>query len=199
MLETLPCEQGVVDKSSWGFLAPDKPYPFEELLAPLVVVAQQRYAEYAGSAFHLLSHEAHLTLQRHLLQVLTSLSLNTLHAAFLRQLSLYQASSEEQTPQPSVDEVTAYQQFLTYMYQGGLATFFRTHSFLARLLATTTDLWIESHVEFLQRLASDWQEIQQTFGGDHEREQVIAIEPALSNPHHGKRSVMALTLASGKN
>lgn len=192
LVETLPCEDGILDKSSWSFLVPGKPCPFEELLAPFVVVARQRTARQAASAYHLLADEAHCMLQRHLLQVLTSLSLNTLHTAFLLRRSQEQAALQQ------VDTAAAYQQFTAWMYQGGLAAFLRTHSFLARLLAITTDLWIDSHVEFLQRLENDWQDIQQMFGGDSEREQVIAIEPALSNPHHGRRSVMALTFASGK-
>ncbi len=194
MVETTPCEQGVVDKSPWRFLVPAQPYPFEELLAPFVVVARQHSTRQAASAYHLLSDEAHLTLQRHLLQVLTSLSLNTLYAEFLQQRSQYQASAGEQL----LDDVAAYQQFTAWMYHDGLATLLHTYSFLARLLASTTDAWIASHVEFLQRLESDWQAIQYTFGGATAREQVIAIDPALSNPHHGRRSVMALTLASGQ-
>jgi type 2 lantibiotic biosynthesis protein LanM len=190
LIESLPHKHGIVGKSSWRFLDPDQPYPFEETLAPFVVVAQQRYAQQAGSAYHLLSDEAQDTLQHHLLQVLTSLSLNTLHAAFLH----HQSSLEE----PPLDDAATYQLYTEWMYQGGLATLLHEYSFLARLLASTTDLWIASHVEFLQRLASDWQDIQQTFGGDTEHEQVIAIDPALSDPHHGRRFVMALTLASGK-
>lgn len=198
LIETLPCTQGVVDKGSWGFLHPDQPYPFEELLAPFVVVAQQHAARQAGSAYRLLADEAHYTLQRHLLQVLTSLSLNTLHAAFLRQTSQDQASSGEPAVQQPVDESAAYRQFTVWMYQGELAMLLHSHSFLARLLASTTARWIESYVEFLHRLEGDWLDIQHTFGGDPEQEQVIAIEPALSDPHHGRRSVMALTFVSGK-
>src|SRR5262245_34556677 len=28
IVENMPCEHGVVDKSSWSFLAPDQPFPF---------------------------------------------------------------------------------------------------------------------------------------------------------------------------
>ncbi|HEU5377525.1 MAG TPA: hypothetical protein VFV38_19045, partial [Ktedonobacteraceae bacterium] len=76
--------QNSAKQEQWPFLDADKPGPFEELLAPLVVVARQRFAARCETASLLLDEAAQLSLQRHLLQMLTSLALDTLYSEFVR-------------------------------------------------------------------------------------------------------------------
>jgi type 2 lantibiotic biosynthesis protein LanM len=195
LLETMPGGDLPVRKEQWSFLDASKPLPFEELLAPFVSLAQQRFLEQAGKSSRLCTDAVHVTMQQHLLHVLVSLSVQTLHAEFTRvstQVSVSVTGENEQ-----IDEQFFYQRFIQQMYQGGLATLLRTYSVLARLLATTCQLWVAANAEFVQRLSADWPTLEQTFGAENVLGQVIEIEPALSDTYTGRRSVMALTFASG--
>ena len=191
LLETMPGESTLVEKESWAFLDATTPLPFEELLAPFVALAQRRFLAQAGTAADLLTDAAQLTLQRHLLQVLTSLSTPTLHAEFAQGQAQAAGSIEQR------DDREYYRHFLQQMRQGGLAALMRTYSVLARLLATTCDLWVEANVEFAQRLVADWLDIAEMFGTGEDLGQVTEIQPALSDTHAGRRCVMALTFACG--
>jgi len=191
LLETMSDERALVEKGQWPFLDASTPLPFEELLASFVALAQRRFLAQAGTAADLLTDAAQMSLQRHLLQVLTSFSTPTLHAEFA--LSRMQATgSNEQR-----DDMERYRYFLQQMCQGGLAALLRTYSVLARLLATTCDLWVEANVEFAQRLAADWPDLAEIFGAGDDLGQVTEIEPALSDSHAGRRCMMALTFATG--
>ena len=154
LLETMPGGSALVEKGQWSCLDANAPLPFEELLAPFVALAQWRFLAQAGTAADLLTDAAHLTLQRHLLQVLTSLSMPTLHAEFAQSRAQAAGSTEQR------DDRECYRHFLQQMYQGGLAALLRTYSVLARLLVTACDLWVEANVEFAQRLAADWPDLQ---------------------------------------
>jgi type 2 lantibiotic biosynthesis protein LanM len=197
LLESMPDDNVIVEKEPWPFLDANKPLPFEELLAPFVSLAQRRFIEQSGAAAELLANTAYLTLQRHLLQVLTSLSVPTLHTEFTRIHTQAQTTTTATEGSTQRDEQHLSQHFLQQMRRGGLAALLRTYSVLARLLATTCDLWVEANVELVQRLAADWSAIAQRFASGSELGQVIELQPALSDVHAGRRSVMALTFASG--
>ncbi|GCE05967.1 type 2 lanthipeptide synthetase LanM family protein [Dictyobacter aurantiacus] len=189
----LAAEADTPDKKQWDFIDPAIPYPFEEILAPFVAVAWQQYVERAGPAYARLTIQAHTTLQRHLLQVLTSFSVQVLHSEFTRVCTQEHHFAGEQP----VDESVLYLCFIKHLYHGGLTACFRSYPVLARLLATTCDLWADANVDFLRRLENDWGDLQQTFGADRVAGPVTMIQPALSEPHNGRRTVMALTFASG--
>ena len=195
-VELLADEGCTCGAGGWPFLDATAPCPFEEILAPFVVVAYQRYQDQVGPGFHLLSEGAHISLQRHLLQVLASLSVQALHAEFTGSRARAQSAATAGGSEQPVNEQQFYLRFIRHMYEGGLATFLRTYSVLARLLATVCDFWVEASVEILERLSDDWSAIQQQFGGVWGP--VVAVQTALSNPHHGGRTTMALTFASGR-
>lgn len=194
LIETLPGNRISDEKKQWLFLDASKPLPFEELLAPFVALAQQRLLEQAGAATELLASTTRLTLQRYLLQVLTSLALPTLSAELTR-IRTQATSVRKNTEQTDAGDI--YRHFLQQMSRGGLATLFLTYSVLARLLATACDLWVEAIVELVQRLAADRSALTELFNGGEDLGQVTAIQPALSDAHCGRRTVMALTFASG--
>lgn len=184
-------------KEQWAFLDTSKPLPFEELLAPFVVLAQRRFLEQVGRNSHLLADAAAITLQRHLLHVLTSLSVQTLHHEFTHSQAQAQAATTMAEDHEPMDERSFYQRFLQQMRQGEMATMLCRYSVLARLLATTCDLWVSANVEFVQRLSADWSALEHMFGVGSNLGQVIEIQPTLSDTHAGRRNVMALTFASG--
>ncbi|HEU5373948.1 MAG TPA: type 2 lanthipeptide synthetase LanM family protein, partial [Ktedonobacteraceae bacterium] len=145
----------------------------------------------------LLDEAAQLSLQRHLLQMLTSLALDTLYSEFVRvreQVGTNVPTSDGSVP---LDKVGLYGHFLRHMSKGGLVALLQTYSALADLLATTCDGWISANTEFVQRLVADWSAIAQIFSADRRPERVVQMQPALSDMHTGRRCVMALTFDNG--
>ncbi len=187
------------DTDGLSFLDAKEPLPFEEVLAPFVLLARRRCMIRAAESYHLLCEQAHASLQRSLLQTLTGYAGQALYLEFSIERALAQSPLERLLELAQEDDDrTRYQQFVERMRQGGLVAFFQEYTVLARLLATITDLWVEATVEFLQRLAADRSEIQQVFGGESELGQVMSIQPALSDAHRGRRQVLALTFASAR-
>ena len=72
---------------------------------------------------------------------------------------------------------------------------FREYPVLARRLGRISQLWVEANAEFLGRLEADMPELERLFG-DEEFGNVVELKPSLSDPHRGRRSVVALMFAS---
>ena len=175
-----------------------EPFPFEEILVAFVLLALQRYRAQAGGAYDLLGDEAHIALQRGLLQTLTSYATQALFLEFSIECNQAQSPLERLLAAAQEhDQRQLYQHFVEQMLQGGLVSFFKEYTVLGRLLATITNLWIEATAEFLQRLSADWSDIQQMFGGESELGKVTSVKPSLSDPHRGRRTVISLNFASG--
>src|SRR5512144_30385 len=189
---------GRADTDVLSLLDAREPFPFEELLAPFVLLAQRRCEAQAGESYHLLCDRAHIYLQRALLQTLTTYAVQTLYLEFC----IYRGMDRSpwgrllEVPRPD-DGRTRYQQFVERTRRSGFTALFREYTVLARLLCTITDLWVESTVEFLRRLAGDLPEIQRVFGSEGELGRVTSVQPSLSDPHRGRRQVLALAFASG--
>ncbi|TMC15526.1 MAG: type 2 lantipeptide synthetase LanM [Chloroflexi bacterium] len=186
------------DADRLSFLDAKKLFPFEEVLVPFVLLARRRCVVQAGKAYHLLCEQAHVSLQRSLLQTLTGYAGQALYFEFSIERALAQSPLERLLElAQQEDDRTRYQHFVERIRQDGLAAFFQEYTVLARLLATITDLWVETTVEFLQRLAADRPEMQQVFGGESELGRVMSVQPALSDAHRGRRQVIALAFESG--
>lgn len=180
------------------FLDAAEPLPFEDILAPFVLVARRKLDALTGEAYGLLSSGAHAGLERSLLKSLTYCAAQTLLLEFsiLREQALPPAARLfEQLLE--TDRRSVYRMFAGRMRGGGLAAFFKEYAVLARLLARTTSLWIEANAEFLGRLASDRAGIQRAFGGEGELGEVVQVQPVLSDKHRGGRNVIGLVFASG--
>src|SRR6266566_6257646 len=198
---SLPVDEAGASQAEEGrllFLDAKEPFPFEEILTPFVLLALRRCVAQAGDDSHLLGEEAHASLQRSLLQTLTSYAAQALYLEFSIERTRAQSPWERLLAAAQEhDQRQLYQAFVEQLLQGGLVTFFREYAVLARLLATITDLWVEATVEFLQRLAADWSDMQQMFGGESKLGRVTSVAPSLSDPHRGRRRVIALTFTSG--
>lgn len=193
-LESL--EKGLSQEEN-RFLNPQELLPFEELFLSFVHIARHKLSKQAGSSYYLLSTESHTTLERSLIQSLTSLCSQTMAEQFLvfrtyEQPSLTRWLGQQQGSHSRKQ----YSKFIRRILDGGLVEFFQEYSMLARLVATVTDFWVNNTSEFLQRLASDWLDIQTTFQGEAELGEVVAIEPGLCDLHEDGRSVIAVTFAS---
>ncbi|MGJ5675412.1 MAG: type 2 lanthipeptide synthetase LanM family protein [Nostochopsis sp.] len=180
------------------FLNSQQSLPFEEVLLPFIDVAHNRLSTQTSSNYQLLSDVAHASLERSLLRWLIHICLPSMELEF----SVFRASRQSSLISrlhklTDTRSQPYYQDFIKYLLSGGLLTFFQEYPVLARLVATTIDLWVDATGEFLLRLASDWAEIQKIFQPETELEQVADVQTDLSDRHHGGRSVMIVTFASG--
>ena len=180
-----------------NFLDPQESLPFEEIFLSFIHVARQKLKTEAGSAYYLLSIDAHAHLERHLLCLLSRLCARVMALEFQIFRTYEQPNLIGRLAQlENSHSTTCYNKFVDKMLSGGLLDFFQKYSVLARLVGTTVDFWVTNSCEFIQRLKSDWQEIQKTFGGDLKLG-VVKIETGLSDFHNRGRSVLALEFASG--
>lgn len=180
----------------------NSPVPFKEIYLPFVAYAKEQLIARAGTSYHLLADECHVVLESGLLDWLSRLCAQTLDLEFtvfrsFRKpvLTLSGASWFGRLPgnQPS----DRYQAFINEMLEGKLVSFLKEYSVLARFMGTLTNLWIESTLEFLSRLETDWAEIEQTFSHQTDLGQVVDISPFLSDRHNSGRTVIAIKFASG--
>ncbi|MBE7385618.1 MAG: type 2 lantipeptide synthetase LanM family protein [Leptolyngbya sp. SIO1E4] len=177
---------------------PPKPVPFQTLCLTAVVVAQQRLKAQAAEYKALLSTDAWDALYSSLLDEVAHVAVPTLMARFheLRStkgdLNLFFLTSVQSEPSTEL-----YEAFVEQHLGDGLRSLFAEHSVLGRLMATLVDLWVEATGEFLAHLQQDWSLIEQRFSPGHSLGKVIAIEPSLSDPHEGRRTVAILTFDTG--
>ena len=99
---------------------------------------------------------------------------------------------------PSVSVFSSdYQAFIHYLIKEGLVKFFTEYPVLARLMATLTTCWIETHAELLVRLQTDWGAISRTFCGSLDPGKVTGISHAGSQDFKKGKTVLSLTFDSG--
>lgn len=178
------------------FLDPDQPQPFEDLLLPWIFVARQGLKDAASSNYDLLRTNLHTVWEKALLQTLASGAASALHLEFSILRTQHGPNLPFADSAPG-DERNLYRKFVAQMQRDNLLAFYKEYAVLARLLATIVKLWIEANAEFLDRLAAGLPEIQRVFGEGQMLGPVEAISPPLSDPHHGRRGVIAVTFASG--
>ena len=182
------------------FLNPREPLPFEELFVSFVYAARQKLITLTGPGYNLLTEDTHTTLERNLLNMLTSQCVRALDAEFAgfragRQFIHHPSGLNIFGSFPDGDDRKLYRAFIREMLEEKLASFFAEYCVLGKLAARVTELWIDALGEFLLRLESDLADIQKTFK-DNPGE-VIAVEPYLSDRHNNGRSVIRLEFKSG--
>ncbi|MEW5985978.1 MAG: type 2 lanthipeptide synthetase LanM family protein [Chloroflexota bacterium] len=175
-----------------------QPTPFEDILVPFIRLARQRLAARAERYYEVAAAAVHTSLEQALLRRLAGLCAQCLHLEFTiyratRSSSLNRLLGQIQGQAPA----ELYRAFAQQMLAGGLAAFFQEYPVLARLVATVTDGWVEATADFLQRAWADRRRLQAIFGEHEELGTIAAVEPTLSDPHQGGRSVIFVTWSSG--
>jgi type 2 lantibiotic biosynthesis protein LanM len=69
---------------------------------------------------------------------------------------------------------------------------------LARRAIERIEQWIEGSLEFLRRLATDWEDLLRIFFADGHPGALAEVDSNAGDPHHGGRTVMKLSFASGR-
>ncbi|MDZ8138087.1 MAG: type 2 lanthipeptide synthetase LanM family protein [Nostoc sp. DedQUE04] len=181
--------------TSHRFLISQSPLPFEEILVPFVLFAQQELIARTGESYQRLTDEVHGVFERSLLGQLIDIATQPLQIAFSSWRVAQQSSfTRLLTQTQELQSRSLYIRFVREMLQGKLISFFVEYAALARLLATTTELWVESQLEFLHHLDADWSEIAEKFNNGLPLGQVTSVQPLRSDPHHGRRSVITLKI-----
>jgi len=193
---------------------PQNPYPFEDVLLPLIFVARQKLLKRLGSAslspdylpLKVLIEPAYLSMEKTLLQRLSHISAKVLEFECFHSRPLGQSllnlviKKTEGTSSKSL-----YNAFVQRLLSDGMLAFFQKYPVLGRLIATAIDFWVEATGEFLERLNADLSLIQQAFNPSESLEgqiirnepgKVIEIKSTLSDLHNQGRSVIALTFES---
>jgi type 2 lantibiotic biosynthesis protein LanM len=83
------------------------------------------------------------------------------------------------------------------MLDRGLAGFLVDYPVLAHQLVVIVTSWVERTTELIMRIDADRVALAHTFGAGIATGDVVAIAPALSDPHHGRARVCAVTFGSG--
>jgi type 2 lantibiotic biosynthesis protein LanM len=188
----------ISSSSQYRFLDSQVPLPFETVFIPFVEVAREKLIAQAGDAYHLLAQPVQVVLERHLLDKLASVGAQTLQAEFVTFRNFKRSSLVSLVTQgASNPSRELYQQFIEQLLSDNLLSLFQKYSFLARLLATTTNFWLEAMSEFMHRLQTDCSEIQQTFQPEGELGQVVGINLDIADAHNRGRCVMIITFNSG--
>ena len=182
-----------------GFLDAEDALPFEEVLAPFVLVARERLAGRMAAFGNLLSAPARAALERSLLRSLSYVSDEILLTEFETMRGREQSSWDRlfALAQEPLGR-SLYRQFVHRLGEGRMARLLKQYPVLARHMGTISQLWVEAGAEFLGRLEADMSELERLFGDDEELGNVVELKPSLSDPHRGGRSVIALTFASGR-
>jgi type 2 lantibiotic biosynthesis protein LanM len=179
---------------------------FEDFYRPFILVAINKFftALLPIQVDSLLTQEAYNALEYDLLQQLVNLGTSTLFSEFEQLRSNYFSETsdrvencDEKNESNKPNNQIIYSQFINSLLEDGGLDFFLRYPVLARLIATTIDFWVESNIEFLQRLQSDLKEIELQFSPEISIGKVRTLESNLSNFHNNRRSVLALTFTSG--
>ncbi|HEY9300852.1 MAG TPA: type 2 lanthipeptide synthetase LanM family protein, partial [Phormidium sp.] len=189
-------------------LDPGIKLPFKELLLPALSVARQKLLNHLNQTstslpLDLLSNSAYFALERNLLNQLLNLSGKTLEYEFARSRPLGQnlLNLLRQSTGDRAQIKIQYDIFVQKILQDGMLTFFRNYPVLGRLMATAIDFWVEATGNFLTRLQTNLNEIQQVFQPEQNSlsklGKIIKIKPSLSDPHNSGDAVIALTFECG--
>lgn len=153
-------------------------YPFDDLIHPLVDEAERRLHNTVGrSRTGIVDAAARVDLRELLTRRISGVLAPALYLQFA-------------TGQPD------YRRFIETMRSQGLQQLFGENPVMLRLVATVTRQWVDAAGEFLHRLDADRDALARLLGISG-TDRVRGIAGALSDPHHGGRSVLCVQFGCG--
>ena len=78
-----------------------------------------------------------------------------------------------------------------------LEALYKEYPLLARQLVTKVSLWVDTSLEFLQRLCADWEDIRRVLSPGKEPGTLVSVRMGMGDIHRGGRSVASVTFSSG--
>ena len=178
--------EGALEREGHAPRAPavsEQPLPFEDVLAPCVIVARGRLVGMLKARSvrldALVQYEALRQLERTLLGSLVALC----HRALGRELEVRTRSD------------AGYRRFVGCITADGLEGFFARFPALARLVGETVLAWVKHQARFLERLEEDRPQLEEVFGRPTGR--IATLHGLRSDPHHGQATVQIVRFESG--
>ena len=172
-----------------------RPQPFEDVLGPLISEAERRLAEAVGDISRLLSRTALIDLERGLLKRLSDIASRTLCTEFAAFRSARTGTTRQACGEARGREL--YRSFVRETGGRRFAAWLLRYPMLARLLANGCQYWVEANLELLRRLDNDAPAIRSVFDVPDRTLRVARVEPGLSDPHCGGRTVCLIRFESG--
>lgn len=175
-----------------GFIFPNQPLPFEQLLEPFISNAIRVIRSQTSLYDQWFAENVRTIFERYLLSLLIEHSLNAFNEKFVT-FRMEQRSSIFWSPTPAELTNDLYRAFVDH-WQSQLGVFLEEYAVLARLLSLTCLHWSESVVELLNRIEADIHPLQQALGEDQAEAptSVIFAVVGLSDAHQSGRRVVAL-------
>jgi type 2 lantibiotic biosynthesis protein LanM len=174
-----------------------EPVAFEHLLAPVVEQADLKLrSEIGETASANMSACAHAGLRHALLKDLSDVAAGALYERFseAREGAAAPADADKRS---RAGPTSHYDRFVAHMKAGGFRLMFEDKPVLLRLIATITRQWIETMLEFAERLDSDLRAIRCDILHNAVNSQVAQIEGNISDPHNGGRTVLIVHFEDG--
>lgn len=194
LVESIP--EQLPDEPGHPAIDPAEPLPFEDVVVYFVTDARARLE--ARASLDGLSTNALASLERWLLRRLTTICSRAFYVEFRGFLAVRDLGLLIADPGPTREGSTErYREFVAGMLADGLDSFFAEYAVLGRLLVSIVEDWVAFVASLCRRLERDEPAIGATFAPDGDPGLVVDVDPGLSDPHDGGRTVLGLTFASG--
>ncbi|MES1026437.1 type 2 lanthipeptide synthetase LanM family protein [Gloeocapsa sp. BRSZ] len=189
--------KGIQQPSATNLKDGQQTLPFSQVLQHFVASASRTVIDRSTTEMLAISPQAFADFQQMLLFKLCEVIAPCLHDHFsrYRMINNPQLVLRSDFHQAIVGN-ELYNLYVAHLESGGLIQFFEEYPVAARAIAILMECWIESVLEFLERLYQDLPFLRLTFGF-LEAERVTSIQTGLSDPHNGGRSVFILTFDRG--
>jgi type 2 lantibiotic biosynthesis protein LanM len=151
-----------------------------------------------GEAYNLLEPSARASLIGGLLAELVRTSLYALDFEFNIFRSSTSVGLSRLLPQRAAEATSVQYDAFVASISSRFMDFFNRYPVLCRLIGTIVTHWIDATEEFLERLTADSMTLDAVFNDGQPLGTVQQIQPNLSDPHGGMRTVSLLTFQSGK-
>lgn len=163
--------------------------PFGEVLEPVAGRCVDRLRDRVGAAAGLVSEGVFGDLAADLISQLAYVSGRVLFEDF--------AALRDGAGGHSPTGRDLYERHVETLLSGGWTRLLDEYAELARLIDVVSGFWLDSSADLLQRLFSDRSHIEATLGGHVPTGRLTGLQPGLSDPHGGGRSVCAVKFESG--
>jgi type 2 lantibiotic biosynthesis protein LanM len=174
---------------------PEAPRPFMEIVAPIVLWAEDRLWERVG-ARGVVERSAVRGLARVLVDQVSTQVAPSLQVEFVlyreRRSSALDRALRRATSGPGRELYLAF-----VREPRRVVDLILSYPVLAPVVVRIVERWIDNGIELVQRLEADREALAHTFGGGRDLGAVTAMAGGLSDPHHGLRSVVDVTFACG--
>ena len=172
--------------------------PFEDTLAPWVVVATRFLIQRCPDVNDILTDDILQKEQRGLLENLSIITRSVLlHDFEFRKTSSYDSNDLFLGLIVNNPPADVYSSFTSEILEDRWRSYIQEYPALARLMATRVELWVASLTEFAERVVADHDLIQEKFSPDSPLGKLVKGGRGVSDSHNGARAVVICKFENG--